>query len=93
MSKPEQQSPDQSNPDQPSRDVEVQRGDAVVPDSADAPRKDDLVPEDPPDALPAEGDPDATSAVAPPIPAHGEMASPELIREATRAAEEEDEKA
>jgi hypothetical protein len=34
--------------------------------------------------------PDKTSAVDPPVPAHGEMASPEQIREATRAAEEED---
>ncbi len=83
----------QPNADQPTRDIVVERGNAVVPDSEDAPRKDDLLPEDPPDAMPAEGDPDKKSAVAPPVPAHGEMASREQIQEAARAAEEEDERA
>ena len=72
------------------RDVEVVDGDAVVPDAEEAPDREDLKPADPPAAAPVEGDPDKKSAVAPPVPAHGEMASPELIREAARAAEEED---
>jgi hypothetical protein len=71
-------------------EVDVVDGDAVVPDAADAPDKDDLKPDAPPPGAPAEGDLDKTSAVDPPVPAHGEMASPEQIREATRAAEEED---
>jgi hypothetical protein len=76
-----------------TRSVEVDDGDAVVPDAGSAPDKDDLKPEDPPVDGPAEGDPDKTSAVPPPVPAHGEMASAEQLEEAARAAREDEEKA
>src|SRR5688500_5942812 len=68
--------------------IEVEDGNAVVPDAEDAPTKDDLAPEDPPADAPATGDPDKKPAVSPPVPAHGEMASQEQIREAVLAAEE-----
>jgi hypothetical protein len=68
--------------------IEVRGGDAVVPDAEDAPTKDDLVPEDPPSDAPAIGDADKKPSVGPPVPAHGEMASHEQIREAVLAAEE-----
>src|SRR5690606_12058237 len=76
-----------------TRDVDVIKGDAVVPDADQAPDKDELKPEDPPASAPAEGDPNKASAVAAPVPAHGEMASREQIQEATRAAQEEDSEA
>lgn len=72
------------------RDVDVVDGDAVLPDADEAPESDELKPGDPPAGAPAEGDPAKKSAVAPPVPAHGEMASPEQIREAAQSAEEED---
>lgn len=68
--------------------VEIEGGDAVVPDPEDAATSEDLVPDDPPAGAPATGDPDKKPAVAPPVPAHGEMASQEQIREAVLAAEE-----
>ncbi len=60
------------------------RGNAVVPDAEDALTKDDLAPEDPPAAAPAIGDPDKKRDPRP-IPAHGEMASREQLREAVLA--------
>ena len=74
----------------PQAPVEVEGGDAVVPDADDAADHEDLLPEDPPADLPATGDPDKKPAVSPPVPAHGEMASQEQLREAALAAEEED---
>lgn len=70
--------------------VQIEQGDAVVPDAEDAPTRDDLAPEDPPEEAPATGDPDKKTAVSAPIPAHGEMASAEQLKEATAAAEEAD---
>lgn len=70
--------------------IEIERGDAVVPDADDAPTSEDLVPEEPPGDAPAVGDPNKKTAVEPPVPAHGEMASQEQIREAVIAAEEAD---
>ncbi|MCU1498599.1 MAG: hypothetical protein JWM47_2552 [Acidimicrobiales bacterium] len=68
--------------------LRIEDGDAVVPDAEDLPTHEDLAPEEPSAAAPAIGDPDKTSAVPPPVPAHGEMASREQIREAVLAAEE-----
>jgi hypothetical protein len=76
----------------PNRDaqapIETEHGDAAVPDAEDAATSDDLLPEDPPADAPATGDPDKKPSVRPPVPAHGEMASQEQIREAVEAAEE-----
>jgi short-subunit dehydrogenase len=69
-------------------DLHVEGGDAVVPDAEDAATKDELVPDAPPAEAPAIGDPDKKAAVAAPVPAHGEMASKEQMREAVLAAEE-----
>ena len=68
--------------------IEIEDGSAVVPDADDAARAEDLVPEEPSDAAPAIGDPNKKASVSPPVPAHGEMASQEQIREAVLAAEE-----
>lgn len=68
----------------------IEGGDAVLPDAEDAPTSDDLVPEDPPADAPVTGDADQKTAVGPPVPAHGEMASREQIREAALAEEEAD---
>ena len=67
--------------------IEVERGNAVVPDAADAATADDLAPEEPPRGAPATGDPDKKPAVSPPVPAHGEMASQEQLDEGDRAVE------
>jgi hypothetical protein len=72
----------------PQAPIDIEHGSAVVPDADDAATKEDLAPEDPSDAAPAIGDPDKKPAVGPPVPAHGEMASREQIREAVLAAEE-----
>ncbi|HWJ63042.1 MAG TPA: hypothetical protein VNS19_13825 [Acidimicrobiales bacterium] len=78
----------------PNRDpqppIEIDHGDAVVPDAGDAARARDLLPEDPPADAPATGDPDKKPAVSPPVPAHGEMASQEQLREGAIAAEAAD---
>lgn len=77
--------------DDPTRPpIKTKQGDAVVPDAEDAPTKDELMPEDPPEDAPATGDPDKKAAVPAPVPAHGEVASREQIREAALAAEEAD---
>ncbi|MCU1369305.1 MAG: hypothetical protein JWO77_499 [Ilumatobacteraceae bacterium] len=68
--------------------IEIEGGSAVVPDAEDAATKEDLAPEEPSAAAPAIGDPDKKPSVGPPVPAHGEMASREQIREAVFAAEE-----
>ena len=72
---------------EPQSPIEVEHGDAVVPDADDAARARDLLPEDPPADAPVTGDPDKKPAVASPVPAHGEMASQEQLREAAIAAE------
>jgi hypothetical protein len=68
--------------------IEVDHGDAVVPDADDAASVEDLVPEDPPADAPATGNPDKKPSVAPPVPAHGEMASQEQLDEGDAAVEE-----
>jgi hypothetical protein len=68
--------------------LETEDGNAVVPDAEDAATAEDLAPEEPSEAAPAIGDPDKKPSVSPPVPAHGEMASQEQIREAVIAAEE-----
>lgn len=68
--------------------LHIDHGDAVVPDAEDLPTHEDLAPEDPSEAAPAIGDPDKKPAVPAPVPAHGEMASREQLREAVLAAEE-----
>jgi len=75
-----------TEPDE-QRSIETEDGDAVVPDAEDAPKAEELLPEEPADDAPAAGDPDKKPAVAPPVPAHGESASADQIREATEAAE------
>lgn len=70
-------------------ELHVEGGSAVLPDADDAPTAEDLRPEEPPAGAPAIGDPDKKAAIASPVPAHGEMASREQIREAVLAAEEE----
>ncbi|HRW39361.1 MAG TPA: hypothetical protein P5254_16810 [Aquihabitans sp.] len=67
--------------------VEVQGGDAVLPDADEAPTAADLAPEEPPSDAPATGDPDKKPAVSPPVPAHGEVASYEQLAEGDRAVE------
>lgn len=68
--------------------IEIEDGSAVVPDAEDAARAEDLAPEEPSEGAPAIGDPNKKPSVSPPVPAHGEMASREQIREAVLAAEE-----
>jgi hypothetical protein len=77
-------------PDDPDQQapIDIEGGSAVVPDADEAATKDDLVPEEPSAGAPAIGDPDKKPSVRPPVPAHGEMASQEQIREAVLAAEE-----
>jgi hypothetical protein len=72
----------------PQAPIDIEHGDAIVPDADDAATAADLAPEDPPADAPAIGDPDKKPSVSPPVPAHGEMASQEQIREAVIAAEE-----
>jgi hypothetical protein len=67
--------------------IEVEHGDAVVPDADEAARAEDLAPEEPPTEAPAIGDPDKKPAVSPPVPAHGEMASREQLAEGDAAVE------
>jgi hypothetical protein len=67
--------------------LDVEHGDASVPDSDDAADVDDLLPEDPPTDAPATGDPNKKPAVAAPVPAHGEMASQEQLDEGDEAVE------
>lgn len=71
-------------------ELRIEDGDAVVPDEQDLPTHEDLAPEEPSAAAPATGDPEKKSAVPAPVPAHGEMASREQIREAVLAQEEAD---
>jgi hypothetical protein len=74
--------------DAPASDqVQVDHGDAVVPDADEAASVADLAPEDPPADAPATGDPDKKPAVAAPVPAHGEMASQEQLDEGEAAVE------
>lgn len=70
-------------------ELHTEDGSAVLPDADDAATEDDLRSEEPSSAAPAIGDPDKKTAIAPPVPAHGELASKDQIREAVLAAEEE----
>lgn len=76
--------------DRQDQSPRIEGGDAVLPDAEDAPTSDDLVPEDPPADAPVTGGADQKTAVGPPVPAHGEMASQEQIREAALAEDEAD---
>lgn len=67
--------------------IEIRDGDAVVPDAEEAASASDLLPEDPPGDAEATGDPDKKPAVAPPVPAHGEMASQAQLDEGDAAVE------
>lgn len=71
--------------DAQERPLEIVDGSAAVPDADGAADADDLAPEDPPPEAAAVGNPDKKPAVAPPVPAHGEMASQEQLDEGERA--------
>src|SRR3954452_16846138 len=58
-----------------------------LPDAQDAPRADDLTPDDPPEDAPTGAPTDKKPAVEAPVPAHGEMASAEQLAEGERAVE------
>lgn len=63
----------------------------AVPDAADAPRAEDLLPDEPPDEAPVTGDPNKKTAVESPIPSHGMSASSEQLAEGERAEDLADE--
>lgn len=56
-----------------------------MPDPADAPTADDLLPDEPPADAPTADPTDRKPAVKPPVPTHGEMASREQLDEGERA--------
>lgn len=70
-------------------ELHVEDGSAQV-DEGDLPDRDDLLPDDPPADAPETGDRGSRSAIAAPVPAHGEMASREQMREAAAAAERDE---
>lgn len=60
---------------------------APMPDAEDAPRAEDLIPDEPPANAPMIGDPAKKTAIDAPVPAHGLSASPEQRAEGERAEE------
>lgn len=71
--------------------VRTEHGDAQLPDAEDAPTSEDLRPEPASDDAPTTGSTNDPSAVAAPVPAHGEMASQEQLDEAKEAMRREEE--